>query len=98
MAICDFTITSERKKAVDFTAPFMSLGKFVVELILILGIDLKSIWIVEISSAAIEVKKGKGIRKIRFQTMLFHTSLPSKVSTNLPTICEYSNKLEIIYY
>ncbi|XP_065222052.1 glutamate receptor ionotropic, kainate 2-like isoform X2 [Planococcus citri] len=26
LAICDFTITPERKKAVDFTAPFMSIG------------------------------------------------------------------------
>lgn len=29
MAICDFTITPERKKAVDFTAPFMSLGMII---------------------------------------------------------------------
>lgn len=29
MAICDLTITFERRQVVDFTMPFMSLGKFI---------------------------------------------------------------------
>lgn len=27
LAICDFTITYERKKVIDFSSPFMTLGK-----------------------------------------------------------------------
>ncbi len=30
LGICDLTITSDRRKVVDFTKPFMSLGNAVV--------------------------------------------------------------------